>query len=142
MQKEITVVIVLYEEKLDFVFRCLEVIKNFKIIIIDNAGNISLKKKIEEKFRIYKYILNKKNYGYSKGNNQGIKLCDTEYTLVLNSDCLISEENILKLLTSHRKYENCFITSPTTYDKKLKLSYNSGYLPENDDKKKCFKFRR
>ena len=135
MQKEITIVIVLYEEKLDLVFRCLEEIKNFKIIIIDNVGNISLKKKIEEKFRIYKYILNKKNYGYSKGNNQGIKLCDTEYTLVLNSDCLISEENILKLLTSHRKYENCFITSPTTYDKKLKLSYNSGNLPENDDKK-------
>ena len=31
-------------------------IKNFKIIIVDNAGNISLKKKIEEKFKIYKYI--------------------------------------------------------------------------------------
>ena len=51
MQKEITVVIVLYEEKLDLVFRCLEGIKNFKIIIVDNAGNISLKKKVEEKFK-------------------------------------------------------------------------------------------
>ena len=48
---------------------------------------------------------------------------------------MISEENILKLLTSHRKYKNCFITSTSTYDEKQKLSYNSGCLPENDDRK-------
>ena len=41
-------------------------IKNFKIIIVDNAGNISLEKKIKEKYKIYKYFLNKKNYGFSK----------------------------------------------------------------------------
>ena len=44
---EITIIIVLYEEKINLVFQCLENIKNFKIIIVDNAGNISLKKKIE-----------------------------------------------------------------------------------------------
>ena len=44
MQKEITIVMVLYKEKLDLVFKCLERIKKFKIIIVDNAGNISLKK--------------------------------------------------------------------------------------------------
>ena len=58
---EITIIIVLYEEKTSLIFQCLENIKNFKIIIVDNAGNISLKKKVEEKFKIYKYILNKKN---------------------------------------------------------------------------------
>ena len=56
---EITIIIVLYEEKTNLIFRCLENIKNYKIIIIDNAGNISLKKQVEEKFKIYKYILNK-----------------------------------------------------------------------------------
>ena len=70
---EITIIIVLYEEKINLVFQCLENIKNFKIIIVDNAGNISLKKKVEEKFRIYKYILNKKNYGYTKAANQAIR---------------------------------------------------------------------
>ena len=131
MQKEITVVIVLYEEKLDLIFRCLEGIKNFKIIIVDNAGNISLKKKIEEKFRIYKYILNKKNYGYTIAANQAINQCDTEYILILAADCLISDKNISILLESHKKY-NCFITSPTYYDKESKLSYNGGCLPEKN----------
>ena len=55
---EITIIIILYEEEANLLFRCLENIKNFKIIIVDNAGNISLKNKIEEKFKIYLYISN------------------------------------------------------------------------------------
>ena len=132
---EITIIIVLYEEKTNLVFRCLENIKNFKIIIVDNAGNIFLKKKIEEKFRIYKYILNKKNYGITIAANQAIKQCNTEYILMFQADGLISNKDISILLESHKKYENCFITSPTYYDEDSKLSYSSGCLPEKNSKK-------
>ena len=132
---EITIIIVLYEEKANLVFHCLENIKNFKIIIVDNAGNISLKNKIEEKFKIYKYILNKKNYGYTKAANQAIKQCNTEYVLMFQADGLISSKDITILLESHKKYENCFITSPTYYDEDSKLSYSSGYLPEKNSNK-------
>ncbi len=132
---EITIIIVLYEEEASLIFRCLENIKNFKIIIVDNAGNVSLKKKIEEKYKIYKYVLNKKNFGFSKAANQAIKKCDTEYILNLQADCLISNKDISILLESHKKYTNCCITSPTFYDKNSKLSYNGGVLPEKNNKK-------
>ena len=129
---EITVIVVLYEEKISLISQCLENIKNFKIIIVDNAGNISLKRKVEEKFRIYKYILNKKNYGYTKAANQAIRQCDTEYILMFQADALISNKDILTLLESHKKYEDCFITAPTYYDEESKLSYNGGCLPEKN----------
>ena len=132
---ELTIIIVLYEEKANLVFQCLENIKNFKIIIVDNAGNVFLKSEIKKKFKIYKYILNKKNYGYAKAANQAIKQCDTEYILMFQADGLISNKDIFILLESHKKYKNCFITSPTYYDKESKLSYNSGYLPEKSRKK-------
>jgi GT2 family glycosyltransferase len=132
---EITIIVVLYEEKTSLVFQCLENIKNFKIIIVDNAGNISLKKKVEEKFKIYKYILNKKNYGYAKAANQAIRQCDTEYILMFQADALISDKDIFTLLESHKKYENCFMTSPTYYDEESKLSYSSGCLPEKNNTK-------
>ncbi len=48
MQKEIIIVIVLYEDKLDLVFRCLEKIKNFKIIIIENTRNIFFRRNINK----------------------------------------------------------------------------------------------
>ena len=113
----------------------MESIRNFKIIIVDNAGNISLERKIKEKYKIYKYFLNKKNYGFSKAANKAITECDTEYILNLQADCLISNEEILKLLQSHKKYENCFITSLTFYNKDSKLSYNAGVLPEKNNER-------
>mgnify|MGYP001347690289 FL=1 len=39
MQKEITIVIVFCEDKPNLVFKCLEKIKNFNIIIVNNIGN-------------------------------------------------------------------------------------------------------
>ena len=133
--QEITIIIVLYKENITLVTQCLEKIKNFKIIIVDNAGNKILKKTIEEKFKIYKYILNKKNCGFSKAANQAIKECDTEYIMNLQADCLISDKAISILLKSHKNYDNCFITSPTFYDKNSKLTYNAGVLPEKDHRK-------
>ena len=55
----ISIVIVLYQEKLQLLRKCLKNLSNYKIIIIDNAGDKFLKN-IEHEFKIYKYILNKK----------------------------------------------------------------------------------
>ena len=58
LHSKITIVIVLYEEKFELIDRCLENIKNFDIIIIDNAGNKKLKKQIQKKYTILNYIIN------------------------------------------------------------------------------------
>ena len=131
---EITVVVVCYNSKLVIADSIEPLINVAKIIIVDNAGNIFLKNEIEKKFKIYKYILNKKNHGYAKAANQAIKQCDTEYILMFQADGIISNKDIFILLESHKKYKNCFIASPTYYDKESKLSYNSGYLPEKNGK--------
>ena len=50
--KSITIVIVLFKESFEIINKTLEYIKDFKIIIIDNANNQDLKKKIIKKFQI------------------------------------------------------------------------------------------
>jgi N-acetylglucosaminyl-diphospho-decaprenol L-rhamnosyltransferase len=129
---KITIVIVLYEEEFQLISQCLENIKKFNIIIIDNAGNKKLKNQLNKKFDIFKYILNKKNVGYSKAVNQGINLCATEYVFVFQADCEMNVENINILLKAHKKYDNCFLVSPTYYDQNFKLSYNGGTLLEKN----------
>jgi N-acetylglucosaminyl-diphospho-decaprenol L-rhamnosyltransferase len=132
--KDITIVIVLYCESYDLVFETLNYLGSFKKIIIDNSNNINLKKKIENNFRIDQYILNKKNNGFSAGHNQGIKLSSTKYTMLLGPDCIIKEKDILNLIDVLINNENCFIVAPTSYDKKMNLTYTGGPLPENGDK--------
>ena len=81
IKKDITIVLVLYKETFDLVSKTLNSLKLFKIIIIDNDNNLILKKKIETKFFIDQYILNKENIGFSAGYNQGIKLSKTVYDM-------------------------------------------------------------
>ena len=127
---EITIIIILYEEKEQLVLQCLENFKDFKIIIVDNANNIDLKRQVEKNYKIFKYILNEKNYGYSKAANQAIKLSDTEFILMFQADGIIDKKDIFKLLDAHKKYENSFIVSPTLFDKDQNLCANSGNFPE------------
>ena len=129
---ELTVIIVLFEEKKDILFKCLQNIKNFKIIIIDNAKNFKLKSQVEKKFSIHKYILNKKNFGFTKAANQAIKICDTDYILNINADCFIKEKDILFLIKAHQKSNGCFIASPTFYNDNMELTYNSGCFHEKN----------
>ena len=132
LYNEITIIIILYEENVQLVLRCLEKIKNFKIIIVDNANNVFLKKEVEKNYKIFKYILNKKNCGYAKAANQAIKLSDTDFILMFQADGIIDKKNISKLLETLTKYENSFIVSPTLLDMNENLSTNSGSFPEKN----------
>ena len=132
LYKEITIVLVLYEEDFKLINQCLENIKNFNIVIIDNAGNKKLKQKINKKFNIIEYVLNPKNVGYSKAVNQGINLCLTDYVFVYQADCIMSVKSIEILLSAHKKYDNCFLVSPTTYDLNSNLTFNGSTSPEKN----------
>ena len=132
--ENLTIVIVLYKESFELISKTLSSINTFKKIIIDNDENSELKKQIKSKFIIEKYILNKKNNGFSGGYNQGMKLSKTEFTLVLGPDCIIREQDILILIKKISENNNCLIVSPTSYDEHDKLTYAGGPLPENGEK--------
>jgi len=130
--KNISITIVLYQENINTISKCLEKLINFKIIIIDNAGDYKLKKIINDRFNINKYVVNKKNVGFSKAANQAIKLCSTDFILNIEADCVIEAKDIFILFNSLKKYDNCFMVTPTFYDEKSNLSYNGGPLPEKN----------
>ena len=132
--KNLTVIIVLFKEPFQLIKKTLETIKDLKIIIIDNDCNFELRNKILKQFNIFRYILNKKNNGFSSGYNQGIKMSDTLYTLVLGPDCLITNEDIIILINKLVLYKNSIIVTPTSYNDKNELTYAGGPLPENTEK--------
>ena len=90
--KNTTAIIVLYGENEKILSRNLDSLKNIKKIIIDNGGDKKLKKKIISKYNIEKYILNERNIGYSAACNQGLRLSDSKFSLIINPDCIITEK--------------------------------------------------
>ena len=118
----VSVVIVLYKETFEIISKTLNQIRDLEIIIIDNDSNLDLKKKICSNFNISKYILNKKNVGFSTGYNQGVNLSKSEFILLLGPDCLISKKSIKTLLLKHEAYDDALVLSPTAYDEKIILA--------------------
>ena len=134
LKNKITIIIVLYREDYNLLYKTLDKIRDFKKIIIDNSNNVELKNEVEANFKIEKYILNKKNIGFSSGYNQGVKLCKTDFLLILNPDCIIDYESIIKLYEKLITNEDCFLTTSTSYNENNQLTYTGGLLPQNGEK--------
>ena len=67
----------------------------FEVIVVDNASYDGSSKLVEKEFPRVKLIRNETNVGYTKANNQGIKLAQGDYILLLHSDTIISDNKIL-----------------------------------------------
>ncbi len=95
---EISIIIVNYNTRA-LTLKCISSIRKYppstayEIIIIDNGS--------QEKFGVINdqlmVIKNKKNLGFAKANNQGIKFAKGRYIFLLNSDTEVTEGSISKL---------------------------------------------
>ena len=63
-----------------------------EVIVVDNAsvdGSIGM---LKRKFPQVTLIKNEQNVGFAKANNQGIKIANGEYILLLNPDTIVEED--------------------------------------------------
>jgi len=85
----------------------------FEIIIIDNASNdktITLLNQVDSS--CIKIIQNKTNNGFAKANNQGVSFATGTYILLLNSDTIILDNAIGKLLDQYKKNPSIHFLGP------------------------------
>ncbi len=84
-----------------------------KIIIIDNDSTdetISFIRDIDSKS--ISIIQNKENFGYTKANNQGIKIAKGDYILFLNPDTIVPNSTIKNLLNEIKDDKNLGVIAP------------------------------
>lgn len=106
---DLSIIIVNYNVK-HFLEQCLHsVLRSAKncsteIIVVDNNSVDGSAQFIREKFPEINFIENKENLGFSKANNQAIKLAKGKYILLLNPDTLVEEntfDKIIQFMESH-----------------------------------------
>jgi len=61
----------------------------YEIFVVDNASSDGSPKMVEKEFPQVKLIRNKENLGFAKANNQVIRLSNGRYILLLNSDTIV-----------------------------------------------------
>ena len=99
---KLSVIIVNYNVK-HFLEQCLHsVYKAAKgieteVFVVDNNSVDGSAQLVREKFPNLYFIENKENVGFSKANNQAVKLAKGEYILLLNPDTVVEEDTFKKV---------------------------------------------
>jgi len=99
----ISVIIVNYnveyflEQCLNSVFAALKKVKG-EVFVVDNNSIDNSVEMVKSKFPNVHLIDNKENVGFSKANNQAIRIAKGEYILLLNPDTVVEEDTFLKCI--------------------------------------------
>ena len=100
---DLTISIVSYNTK-DLLLRCLKSIYkytqgiSFEIIMVDNASTDGSAQAIKHAFPQIKLIRNRTNRFYTGANNQALKVALGKYFLILNSDMVLKQNALVKML--------------------------------------------
>lgn len=89
-----------------FIDKCLKSIyqSNFprsqlEIIVIDNDSKDDSVSLLKKNFPNIKLIQNKKNVGFAKANNHGIRQANGNYVLLLNPDTLVDTDTLIEVVS-------------------------------------------
>jgi GT2 family glycosyltransferase len=108
---KISIIIVNYNVEF-FLEQCLNSVKkalddvNGEVFVVDNFSIDGSVDMVRQKFPEYQLIDNKVNLGFSKANNQAMKLAKGEYVLLLNPDTVVEEncfQKVIKFMDEHHK---------------------------------------
>jgi len=101
----------------------------YDIIVVDNNsedGSVEFLKNYSLKTVL---IENKTNVGFSKANNQGSKLANGRYLLFLNSDTLVRDGAVEKMLEYLQREQSTAIVGPKLLNQDDTLQRSCGIFP-------------
>jgi hypothetical protein len=125
-KKKITFIIVTYRSQ-NVIHRCIKSINpKIKIIVIENSNNFSIKKDLEKKYLNVEVVMSRKNLGYGRGNNLGLKKVKTQYAFIISPDAYLDKNTLPEIKKSiDLLNDDFFIIAPN-------LKKNFGYFSKKN----------
>ncbi|MCB9197175.1 MAG: glycosyltransferase [Flavobacteriales bacterium] len=112
MELDLSVIIVNYNVK-HFLEQCLNsvavAIKDLQVevFVVDNISIDGSVEMVKEKFPWVHLIENSENVGFSRANNQAIRISQGKYVLLLNPDTVVEEDTFVKTVKFMNDTPNC-----------------------------------
>ena len=132
--KQLSIVIVNYNVK-NLLKKCLESIFKyekdieFEVIVVDNNSNDHSQGMLKRDFPQVKLIENKRNLGFSRGCNQGIKQSQGRYILLLNPDTELTPGGFKKMIDFMDSKSEAGICGPKMMDQEGNLHLSCRSFP-------------
>jgi GT2 family glycosyltransferase len=123
MNKLVTIIIPSYRSKKLILSHLNKLSKQYKIIIVENSYDKSLKEIINNKYKNVNVYL-KKNIGYGRAVNFASKKVKTKYFFVMNPDSKIYKNTLPKLIIAAKKIHKFGAIGPIYIEKKKEYKKN------------------
>ena len=107
---ELSIIIINYQSS-KLILDCLQTVYeqthkvSFEVIVVDNNSQDNSRRLIQEQYPTVQWVQMTYNAGFSRANNAGIKVAKGAYVLLLNSDTLILD-NALDKIVHHLNSES------------------------------------
>lgn len=131
---DISVIIVSYNTA-DMLRNCLNSISeqseniNLETIVIDNASKDGSPSMVKKEFPHVRLIENEENLGFAKANNEGIRKSHGRYIALVNSDVVILNSCLQKLVSFMDENPDIGMTGPKILNPDLTLQPQCRYFP-------------
>jgi len=83
-----------------------------EVIILDSEYDWQIKDEIIDKFKTVIYLSFEKNVGYTKLVNEGLKIAQGDYILVLNADIIIPDDVLKNFIDFFSEHKNFGLVGP------------------------------
>ena len=138
MNKDLTIVFSSYQSQHLLINLLKQFSNEYKIIIVENSLDISVKRLLEQKFNNVSVVIPKQNLGLAKSYNLGIKKAKSRFVFLNNPDIIISNQSVKKLLNCAKKIKNFGAISPAFKEEKIYKNYEI-FNKKKNHKTKFFK---
>jgi len=116
---DLSIIIVSYNTK-EILNKCLKSVYEslkgsklkYEVIVVDNNSQDGSVELVEKYFTEVILLKNKENQGYAKANNQGIIISQGKYVLLLNSDTIVINKSIEKMVRFLDKTPTAGVVTP------------------------------
>lgn len=97
--------------------------KEADIVVIDNNSEDDSVDFLKKHFPTVKVILNKKNYGFAGGYNEGLNKLNADYFILLNSDVEVTDNWIMPVINLLEKENDIVAAQPKVLSYKDKTKF-------------------
>lgn len=94
---------------------------NFEVFVVDNNSQDDSAAMIKKEFPQVKLIVNERNLGFGKANNQAIKRTQGNFILLLNPDMKVGPDTLQKMLTWMKDNPQASLASCKLIDEQKKI---------------------
>ena len=130
--KDLTIIITTFKSE-DNIEKCLNSIDpSVKVIVVENSSNNVFKRNIENKFSNVDCILTSDNLGYGRANNIGLNKVETNYSLILNPDTVLSNDTLSNFFTIVSENKDFSIIGPSQSKIEFHIKNNNSELLKTD----------